>query len=79
MLSRGFNEVTSDPGIYVPYYQIWNGSVPTVNMGSNGLPNFDNVVAMAKKNGLRLIVALYVACPFGRTCINTHMQYEQLV
>ncbi|VDB87427.1 unnamed protein product [Peniophora sp. CBMAI 1063] len=56
--TMGFNEVTSDPGIYVPYYQIWNGSVPTVNMGSNGLPNFDNVVAMAKKNGLRLIVAL---------------------
>ncbi|KZV63769.1 glycoside hydrolase family 5 protein [Peniophora sp. CONT] len=56
--TMGFNEVTSDPGIYVPYYQIWNGSIPTVNTGSNGLQNFDNVVASAKKNGLRLIVAL---------------------
>lgn len=44
----------------MPYYQIWNGSIPTVNTGSNGLQNFDNVVASAKKNGLRLIVALCV-------------------
>jgi mannan endo-1,4-beta-mannosidase len=52
----GFDEVTSDPG--VAYYQIWDGSVPTINTGANGLENFDNVVAAAKANGLRLIVTL---------------------
>ncbi|KAH9479822.1 putative mannan endo-1,4-beta-mannosidase A [Psilocybe cubensis] len=51
----GFNEVTSPNGIY---YQSWSGSTPTVNTGSTGLANFDNVVAAAKANGLRLIVAL---------------------
>ncbi|KAF8199076.1 CEL4b mannanase [Pholiota molesta] len=51
----GFNEVTSPNGVY---YQSWSGSTPTVNTGSTGLGNFDNVVAAAKANGLRLIVAL---------------------
>ncbi|KAI0043653.1 glycoside hydrolase family 5 protein [Auriscalpium vulgare] len=53
----GFNEVTST-GSSSAYYQSWSGSTPTVNTGSNGLGNFDNVVAAAKANGLRLIVAL---------------------
>ncbi|KAL1735553.1 glycoside hydrolase family 5 protein [Schizophyllum commune] len=52
----GFNEVTSPNGI--PYYQSWSGSTPTVNTGADGLENFDNVVAAAKANGLKLIVAL---------------------
>ncbi|THU93622.1 mannanase [Dendrothele bispora CBS 962.96] len=52
---RGFNEVTSPNGIY---YQSWSGGKPTVNTGSTGLQNFDNLVALAKKHGLRLIVAL---------------------
>ncbi|KAJ3557369.1 hypothetical protein NM688_g1508 [Phlebia brevispora] len=51
----GFNEVTAPNGIY---YQSWSGSTPTVNTGATGLQNFDNVVAAAKANGLRLIVAL---------------------
>ncbi|KAF5323251.1 hypothetical protein D9619_013508 [Psilocybe cf. subviscida] len=54
----GFNEVTSAPGGNYAYYQIWSGSTPTVNTGANGLQNFDNVVAAAKANGIRLIVAL---------------------
>ncbi|KAF9012616.1 mannanase [Cyathus striatus] len=51
----GFNEVTSASGIY---YQSWSGSIPTINTGSDGLQNFDKVVAAAKANGIRLIVAL---------------------
>ncbi|KAG6860679.1 hypothetical protein C0995_008671 [Termitomyces sp. Mi166 len=51
----GFNEVTSPNG---EYYQIWSGSTPTINTGATGLQNFDNVVAAAKANGIRLIVAL---------------------
>jgi mannan endo-1,4-beta-mannosidase len=51
----GFNEVTSANG---NYYQSWNGATPTVNTGASGLQNFDNVVAAAKANGIRLIVAL---------------------
>ncbi|KAF8893383.1 CEL4a mannanase [Infundibulicybe gibba] len=51
----GFNEVTSPNG---NYYQSWSGSTPTINTGSTGLANFDNVVAAAKANGIRLIVAL---------------------
>ncbi|TFK44673.1 mannanase [Crucibulum laeve] len=51
----GFNEVTSPNG---NYYQSWSGSTPTINTGSSGLANFDNVVAAAKANGLHLIVAL---------------------
>lgn len=51
----GFNDVTSANGIY---YQLWSGGKGTVNTGSTGLGNFDNVVAAAKANGLRLIVAL---------------------
>ncbi|KAF9482636.1 CEL4b mannanase [Pholiota conissans] len=53
----GFNEVTSPNGIY---YQSWSGSTPTVNTGASGLANFDNVIAAAKANGIRLIVALQV-------------------
>ncbi|KAJ8086150.1 hypothetical protein PM082_004972 [Marasmius tenuissimus] len=53
---RGFNEVTSTNGL--PYYQKWSGSTPTVNTGADGLQNFDKVVAAAKANGIRLIVAL---------------------
>ncbi|KAF8993674.1 CEL4a mannanase [Cyathus striatus] len=51
----GFNEVTSPNG---DYYQSWSGSTPTINTGASGLQNFDNVVAAAKANGIRLIVAL---------------------
>ncbi|KAG6823803.1 hypothetical protein H0H92_008998 [Tricholoma furcatifolium] len=51
----GFNEVTSASG---DYYQLWTGSTPTINTGSTGLENFDNVVTAAKANGIRLIVAL---------------------
>ncbi|KAI0044232.1 glycoside hydrolase family 5 protein [Auriscalpium vulgare] len=54
----GFNEVTSTSSSSYAYYQSWSGSTPTVNYGSNGLASFDNVVAAAKANGLRLIVAL---------------------
>ncbi|KAF9469516.1 CEL4a mannanase [Collybia nuda] len=51
----GFNEVTSPNGIY---YQSWSGSTPTINTGATGLQNFDKVIAAAKANGIRLIVAL---------------------
>lgn len=51
----GFNEVTSASS---DYYQLWNGSTPTINYGSTGLGNFDNVVAAAKANNIRLIVTL---------------------
>ncbi|KAG6843996.1 hypothetical protein H0H87_010887 [Tephrocybe sp. NHM501043] len=51
----GFNEVTTASG---NYYQLWSGSTATVNTGASGLQNFDNVVAAAKANGIRLIVAL---------------------
>ncbi|KAI0743605.1 mannanase [Daedaleopsis nitida] len=51
----GFNEVTSASGIY---YQLWQNGKPTVNTGASGLQNFDNVIAAAKANGIRLIVAL---------------------
>nr|AGV52632.1 Man5A [Irpex lacteus] len=51
----GFNDVTSPNGIY---YQLWNGSTPTVNTGPTGLQNFDYVVASAKAHGLRLIITL---------------------
>ncbi|KAI0030946.1 mannanase [Vararia minispora EC-137] len=51
----GFNEVTSANG---DYYQLWNGKTATVNTGPTGLQNFDNVIAAAKANGIRLIVAL---------------------
>ncbi|KIK99162.1 glycoside hydrolase family 5 protein [Paxillus rubicundulus Ve08.2h10] len=50
----GFNEVTTPFG---EYYQLWNGSTPTINYGTTGLGNFDNVIAAAKANGIRLIVA----------------------
>ncbi|KIP03911.1 glycoside hydrolase family 5 protein [Phlebiopsis gigantea 11061_1 CR5-6] len=52
----GFNEVTATQSS--PYYQLWTGSTPTINTGTNGLQNFDLVVAAAKANGIRLIVAL---------------------
>ncbi|KAF5385133.1 hypothetical protein D9615_000976 [Tricholomella constricta] len=51
----GFNEVTSQNG---NWYQSWSGSTPTINTGATGLQNFDKVVAAAKANGIRLIVAL---------------------
>ncbi|KAF8836771.1 glycoside hydrolase family 5 protein [Paxillus ammoniavirescens] len=51
----GFNEVTTPSG---DYYQLWNGSTPTINYGPTGLENFDNVIAAAKANGIRLIVSL---------------------
>ncbi|THU93621.1 glycoside hydrolase family 5 protein [Dendrothele bispora CBS 962.96] len=51
----GFHEVTSPSGIY---YQSWSGSTPTINTGSTGLQNFDNVVSRAEQHGLKLIVAL---------------------
>ncbi|KAG8977403.1 hypothetical protein FRC05_001801 [Tulasnella sp. 425] len=51
----GFNDVTSPSGTY---YQIWSGSTPTINYGSDGLGKFDQVVASAKAHGLRLIITL---------------------
>ncbi|KAG8940723.1 hypothetical protein FRC00_012839, partial [Tulasnella sp. 408] len=51
----GFNDVTSPSGTY---YQIWSGSTPTINYGSDGLAKFDQVVASAKAHGLRLIITL---------------------
>jgi len=52
----GFYETTSASNWM--YYQSWSGSTPTVNLGATGLQNFDKVVAAAKANGIRLIVAL---------------------
>ncbi|KAH7912403.1 glycoside hydrolase family 5 protein [Hygrophoropsis aurantiaca] len=51
----GFNDVLTP---YGDYYQLWNGSTPTINYGATGLENFDNVVASAKAHGIRLIVTL---------------------
>ncbi|TFK89118.1 glycoside hydrolase family 5 protein [Polyporus arcularius HHB13444] len=51
----GFNDVTTANGIY---YQLWQNGKATVNTGATGLQNFDNVVAAAKANGIRLIVSL---------------------
>lgn len=51
----GFNDVTSPSG---DYYQLWTNGVATINYGATGLENFDNVVANAKANGIRLIVTL---------------------
>ncbi|OBZ68183.1 putative mannan endo-1,4-beta-mannosidase F [Grifola frondosa] len=51
----GFNDVTSASG---DYYQLWSNGKAAVNTGATGLQNFDNVVAAAKANGLRLIVSL---------------------
>ncbi|KAH9951516.1 endo-beta-mannanase [Amylocystis lapponica] len=51
----GFNDVTAASG---DYYQLWTDGVATINYGATGLENFDNVVAAAKANGLRLIVTL---------------------
>ncbi|KAI1794184.1 CEL4a mannanase [Ganoderma leucocontextum] len=51
----GFNDVTSANGIY---YQLWQNGKGTVNTGSTGLENFDNVIAAAKANGIKLIVSL---------------------
>ncbi|KAK7692610.1 hypothetical protein QCA50_004242 [Cerrena zonata] len=51
----GFNDVTTPNGIY---YQSWANGKATINTGATGLQNFDNVVAAAKANGIRLIVAL---------------------
>ncbi|EIM81197.1 glycoside hydrolase [Stereum hirsutum FP-91666 SS1] len=54
----GFNEVTAATGGGYAYYQLWADGKATVNTGSDGLENFDNVVAAAKANGIRLIVTL---------------------
>ncbi|OSD06691.1 glycoside hydrolase family 5 protein [Trametes coccinea BRFM310] len=51
----GFNDVTTPNGIY---YQLWQNGTATVNAGPTGLQNFDDVVAAAKANGLRLIITL---------------------
>ncbi|KIJ67923.1 glycoside hydrolase family 5 protein [Hydnomerulius pinastri MD-312] len=51
----GFNDVTAPSG---EYYQLWNGSTPTINYGATGLENFDLVVSAAKANNLRLIVTM---------------------
>ncbi|KAG9220538.1 hypothetical protein CCMSSC00406_0003994 [Pleurotus cornucopiae] len=55
--TMGFNDQT-DPTYWGPYYQLWTDGVPNINTGPTGLENFDNVVALAKANGLRLIVPL---------------------
>ncbi|KDR78311.1 hypothetical protein GALMADRAFT_138416 [Galerina marginata CBS 339.88] len=52
----GFNDVSA-PGSG-NFYQSWSGSTPTVNTGSSGLGTFDKVVAAAKANNIRLVVAL---------------------
>ncbi|KAG9315065.1 glycoside hydrolase family 5 protein [Chiua virens] len=51
----GFNEVTAPSK---DYYHLWNGSTATINYGPTGLEIFDNVIAAAKANGIRLIVTL---------------------
>ncbi|KAF9005377.1 mannanase [Hymenopellis radicata] len=60
-MNAAFADIAAAGSTVVPkwiYYQSWSGSTPTINTGSTGLQNFDNVVAAAKANGLRLIVAL---------------------
>ena len=37
---RGFNEVTTPSR---DYYQLWNGSIPTINYGPTGLENFGQI------------------------------------
>ncbi|KIY61398.1 glycoside hydrolase family 5 protein [Cylindrobasidium torrendii FP15055 ss-10] len=55
----GFNEVVGGPAYDGQiYYQNWNGTTPAINTGSDGLASFDNVVATAKANNVKLIVAL---------------------
>ncbi|KAG8997921.1 hypothetical protein FRB94_007353 [Tulasnella sp. JGI-2019a] len=53
----GFNEVLGDPG-YGTYYQSWTNGVATFNYGSNGLGQFDVVVASAKAHGIKLVITL---------------------
>ncbi|KAG1747073.1 glycoside hydrolase family 5 protein [Suillus paluster] len=50
--------LTRSPPLTGNYYQLWNGSTATINYGSTGLGNFDNIVAAAKANNIRLIVTL---------------------
>ncbi|KAG6374324.1 glycoside hydrolase superfamily [Boletus reticuloceps] len=38
----GFNEVTTASG---DYYQLWNGSTPTINYGPTGLKNFGQAIS----------------------------------
>ncbi|EIW75756.1 hypothetical protein CONPUDRAFT_180574 [Coniophora puteana RWD-64-598 SS2] len=55
----GFNDVNSTTASDHPvYYQYFDGKNITVNTGANGLANFDNVVAAAKANNIKLIVTL---------------------
>lgn len=55
----GFNDVTpADIAEYPVYYQSWSNGTGTINLGPNGLQNFDQVVARAKAHGLRLLVTL---------------------
>ncbi|KAF7428063.1 hypothetical protein PC9H_007282 [Pleurotus ostreatus] len=62
--TMGFNDQT-DPTYWGPYYQLWTDGVPTINTGPTGLENFDNVVALAKANGLRLIPDLSNRSDYG--------------
>ncbi|EGX54367.1 hypothetical protein AOL_s00004g16 [Orbilia oligospora ATCC 24927] len=49
----GFNDVTSPSGVY---FQLFSGSSPTINTGSNGLQRLDAIVASAEKYGIKLII-----------------------
>lgn len=49
------------------YYQSWKNGVPTINLGSNGLPRLDKVVKLAEEKGIKLVLTLtnnwYVCLP----------------
>ncbi|KAF3225456.1 hypothetical protein TWF106_002592 [Orbilia oligospora] len=49
----GFNDVTSPSGVY---FQLFSGSSPKINTGSNGLQRLDAIVASAEKYGIKLII-----------------------
>ncbi|KAK6531183.1 hypothetical protein TWF281_008008 [Arthrobotrys megalospora] len=51
----GFNDVTSASGVY---FQLFSGSSPTINTGSNGLQRLDAIVAAAERYGIKLIIPL---------------------
>jgi len=55
----GFNDVNATVASEYPiYYQYFDGADATINTGPTGLENFDNVIAAAKANNIKLIVTL---------------------
>lgn len=40
------------------YFQSWVNGTATINYGDNGLKRFDQVVKLAEKKGIKLVVAL---------------------